>query len=308
VKCRNGLYGYMDLGGEIVIEATFQRANDFNNGLALAQRTDHWGYIDQYGNWRIPNQYQWAGDFSEELAPVWVIGAPETYQFIDTSGNPISQEIFDEVVFGFSEGFAGVRKGSEFWFIDRNGKNPFERTWTYKIGSFRYNLARVKRDDGNFSYIDSKGQQALEKGWLIEPGDFYDGFAWYQDEESYLWGFIDIEGNEAIPAQFDGVTDFSEGFAAYKDKILGKWGFIDTTGKIVIKAKYEAVQPFSEELAATQENGLWGYINSAGTWVITPRFNQLANSFRDGIAKVTDQGVSFYITTSGQKIEIIENP
>ncbi|MEI6308371.1 MAG: WG repeat-containing protein [bacterium] len=308
LKFRDGRYGYIDLAGNIVIQPKFQDVGDFYDGLAAAELEDRWGYIDQGGDFRIPNQYLWAGDFSEKLAQVWVVGTAEPYQYIDTNGIPISQETFSEAS-AFSEGFAAVRQGSEFWYINRNGGNPFGETWTFEIGSFHQGLARVKNADGFYIYIDISGQQAFQKFFKIKPGDFHDGLAYFQDPDSKSWGFINLIGEEFIPAQFISVEDFSEGFAAFQDR-SGYWGFIDTTGTKVIDAKYKAVAEngFTENLAAVQEGGKWGYINSSGLLEIPAQFNQSAGPFRNGIALVGHEGNSFYITTSGQKIEVLEAP
>src|SRR6266851_5143804 len=46
VSSNDGKYGYMDRCGKLVIPYTFQGAEDFSEGLALAEKGRKWGYID----------------------------------------------------------------------------------------------------------------------------------------------------------------------------------------------------------------------------------------------------------------------
>src|SRR5271170_5871761 len=43
-----------------------------------------------------------------------------------------------------------------------------------------------------------------------------------------------------------------------------KWGYVDSTGKVVITPRFDATSSFSERLAAVQVNGKWGYIDTSG--------------------------------------------
>ncbi len=44
---KDGLWGFCDKSGKIVIKPTYQNAKSFANGLAAVQITDVWGYIDK---------------------------------------------------------------------------------------------------------------------------------------------------------------------------------------------------------------------------------------------------------------------
>ncbi|MBK9490652.1 MAG: WG repeat-containing protein [Haliscomenobacter sp.] len=39
-----------------------------------------------------------------------------------------------------------------------------------------------------------------------------------------------------------------------------------------IKPQFDAVQAFAQGIAAVQQGGKWGFIDTAGSWVIVPRF------------------------------------
>jgi len=98
------------------------------------------------------------------------------------------------------------------------------------------------------------------------------------------WGFIDRQGNIAIPPQFDLVLDdlitgksFSKGMAAvcvgkcayvYPDgfnpdsdpwhkRFDGKWGYIDMKGRLVISPRFSSAKNFSRGRAAVATGDRW---------------------------------------------------
>lgn len=72
---QNGLYGFVDKNGNVIIRPQFIGAGGFYNGRAVVQdHNQNWGYIDKQGNWVISPQYCMAGRFSEGLAGVYVGG------------------------------------------------------------------------------------------------------------------------------------------------------------------------------------------------------------------------------------------
>lgn len=87
-------------------------------------------------------------------------------------------------------------------------------------------------------------------------GSYSEGLALAQRNKK--WGYIDVEGNEVIPCQFDGEIrgghghSFSDGLAIILKN--GKHGYIDKTGNIVIDAIYDEVGDFSEGIACVQKN------------------------------------------------------
>jgi hypothetical protein len=61
---QQGLWGFADLDGKIVIEPRFRSVGDFSNGFARASDVKGlWGYIGRAGNEIIPMQFEDAEDF-----------------------------------------------------------------------------------------------------------------------------------------------------------------------------------------------------------------------------------------------------
>ena len=104
-----------------------------------------------------------------------------------------------------------------------------------------------------------------------------------------------------VATAYDRVDEFSEGLAAVAvgwnhpsfvpqgmKYVPAKWGYIDKAGTVVISPQYWWVGPFSEGLAFVEleEGGKKGYIDREGKIVVRPQFDS-ARSFQHGLARVT---------------------
>jgi hypothetical protein len=78
-----GKYGYTDTIGKLVINADYDEARPFVDGLALVRVGNKYGYIDKSGKAVINPQFDEAESFQEELAHV-AVGNKRGY--INTSG------------------------------------------------------------------------------------------------------------------------------------------------------------------------------------------------------------------------------
>ena len=88
----DGVYGYINSKGTVVIKPQFDSALKFSDGLALVRIGGHdieftearldkmggkAGYIDKAGKFVIPARYLFGESFSEGLASVWLDGPCE---------------------------------------------------------------------------------------------------------------------------------------------------------------------------------------------------------------------------------------
>jgi len=113
-----GLCGFLNDHGELAIDAMFDDAKEFSEGLAPVRKDDKWGFINKSGNWVIQPQFQDARSFSDGMAAV---GTNAKWHFIDKSGKQVLAGEFDTVE-PFSEGVAHVSVGSKKGWIDKTGR------------------------------------------------------------------------------------------------------------------------------------------------------------------------------------------
>jgi len=99
------------------------------------------------------------------------------------------------------------------------------------------------------------------------------------------YGYVNTEGKEIIPCQFEDASDFHHGYAAIKH---GGWvGFIDKSGQVVIKPAYSGSvghPRFNEGRAPVfGADEQTGFIDTTGQWAISAQFHSAGN-FVDGLA------------------------
>lgn len=123
-----------------------------------------------------------------------------------------------------------------------------------------------------------------------------------KDADTGKWGFIDREGNPITPMVFDWAGDFRQGLGLAESD--GAMGYIDATfkdtGEWVISPRFElrdandlsAFGFFDGRALVRNDDGLWGYIDTSGQWVIEARFVEVprdypgvpVGDFSDGLA------------------------
>jgi hypothetical protein len=110
-------------------------------------------------------------------------------------------------------------------------------------------------------------------------------------------GYIDSGGRIVIPPILEAYGNYGSEFHDGLLEIAVSDGrYIDRTGKVVIDRGFYRGWDFSEGLAVAMRKGenLWGYIDTSGEFVITPRFETTPNGyvhpFSDGLAMIEVKG------------------
>lgn len=141
----------------------------------------------------------------------------------------------------------------------------------------------------------------------VQEAEFTDVFASVSFDLDDVGGSGDsapsCEIGPAPPAEAEGALAADAGgrFPAYRD---GLWGYIDRSGSWVIEPRFYRADPFSEGLAAVQpcKEGLWGFIDEEGDEVIAAAF-AATDPFSEHLAPVlgTDERLGM-VDTTGQVV------
>lgn len=107
---------------------------------------------------------------------------------------------------------------------------------------------------------------------------------------------------KSFSSKYDKVREFSEGLAVVE--LDGLYGIIDKNGKEIVPALYQEIKDFSEGLAVVKLNDKYGFINRAGKLVIPLKYNS-AESFSNGKAYVKYANKNMYISVAGEEYEQI---
>lgn len=248
------MYGYINRDGEIVIQPKYYRATDFNNGLAIVE-------IDR-------------------LSDLWAC--------INTNDEILFTIKADYFIEGFSEGFAVTSYKNDYFFIDRNGNNVFNKTFYY-ANNFHNGFAVVKLNsqNRNISVINKKGEIVLDSLYNF-ISDFNNGYAKIQINNQR--GIIDTNFNVSyLDTSIHFAFTVNENRNIVSNfipvKINNKVGYIDLNGNIKINPVFERGNDFYEGLASVSLGGKWGFIDTTWKFVIEPKFSN-AGCFSEGLAPV----------------------
>lgn len=166
----------------------------FFNGLCGVKIKGKWGYMNTSGDMIIKPQYDYARAFTEN--GVARVKKGKEYFFIDKAGNQILK--YDNIFTGFTKNRAAVLIDGEKHLINRQG-DVICKINADKIYSFR---------DDNYAVIVKNDKASL----------------------------IDTLGNIALATEYEYIGDFTSGIAVVEKD--GKCGFIGLSGKEIIPVKY----------------------------------------------------------------------
>ena len=262
---KNGLYGYMDRSGRIVIEPRFPPSVDesyfeipqaFHEGLAAVPERGRWGYIGTSGRWDIPPRFWQAADFHEGLARV-CREEGENEEFIDRTGRVVIRPsgLCDD---DFSEGRVQIRRAGppdRYGYLDRHGREiiPFRFD---SADSFQEGLAAVRIEGQKYGYIDRAGRWAIPPSF-DEAGSFSGGVARVKAGEMTL--NIDRQGNR-VPG-----SPLEEPFASSYTIEPGETKY--ETGTFYKGVAVLNVHRFLETGEFMEKHG---YVNAQGTVLLDP--------------------------------------
>lgn len=247
VKNSNGMWGYINTEGQLIIPYNFEEANLFSDGLALVKANGLYGYINPEGSFTVAPTYQEAYPFSEGLACIRI---GDAYGYIAVSGNIAIEPQF-ELAFDFCEGAAVIKKGG-YGLIDSAGEMLIPPVWDHLSSGVCGGLLQAEKN-GKLCLIDTLGNP-LTDCIFTDLGSFADGLCLAATADGY--GFLDKNYTFSIAPTWGCAGDFSDGFAPVEAN--GIWGYIDTDGNIVTEESYLSCSVLSEGFGVVcQQDGSW---------------------------------------------------
>ncbi|WP_454191496.1 WG repeat-containing protein [Paenibacillus sp. Marseille-Q7038] len=225
--------------------------------LPAAEKTTDgtkWGYINEEGESVIPLKYSEARDFQKN-------------------------------------GLAVVAQKKKYGMIQLSGGYLVEPMYT-SISPYVEQRAVVSEDDYHFAMLDEEGKKVTG-----EPYSFISNLAEnrsvYSMETTNIaggsvvqYGYLDSEGKEVIPAQYEEASDYHQQRAIVKIKEY-EYALINETGERLATYPYYYVGNYSDGLLVFKEtaSGTYGYMDERGAAIIPPSFTG-ATGFHQGQAIV----------------------
>jgi hypothetical protein len=189
-------WGFVDKSGKIVINAQFESAGYFKEGLAPIKQTDKWGFIDKSEKIVINPQFD---DGNYFLSGKAAFKNGKQWGFVDKKGSYIINPQFDWAT-DFTEGMAAVQIGKQYGYINEKGNIEINPQFD-NAASFSNGLAKIKQGD-KYGYIDKKGKIEINPQFDL-ASSFVNDIAFVQSANK--WGLIDKKGKYLVNPQFDNI-------------------------------------------------------------------------------------------------------
>ena len=194
----NGLWGYMNKSGEIVIDPIYSRASFFSENLATVGLKNfdnnkiEYGIIDRSGFQRlkVSSRYDFIGHFSDGLA---VYKKDGEWGYLNKRGKEVIRNFDWKEAFPFFEGYATVKGfDNEFGLINKKGKLVINTRERMPISLYNnvyvyYDLRRWRRGFMNKRRKPKSLPEFNELVPLLSTG------AW--GKNGTIWYYVDKKGN-----------------------------------------------------------------------------------------------------------------
>ena len=159
----------------------------------------------------------------------------------------------------------------------------------------RDGLRRYYIKNGKSGYKNNKGKISITAQYE-ETNDFENGYTIVGKNNKF---FILKKDGTTAPLSFDYAIGFEQGLALVRKN--GKSGFINTSGSIVIPPLYDDAQTFSGTYGLVKKEGKWAIIDRAGNLMTGFNFDRINQGHHD-IFTTVDNGSYFFITPSGKPL------
>jgi len=308
-------WGYIDSAGMFVIQPSFSQAFRFQkNGRAVAGKGDSVGIIDRSGSFITEPVYTHISPYTEGLA---VAADTDGYVVLDEDGRVISDKY--QFIGSYKSGRAVYYKqtsdGSLFYgYLDESGKPVIQPIYIYAT-DFEGNRAVVKLGEGLHAIIDRTGT-VIKTMEYWEVSGLSDGKAAFRIYAGGKYGYVDSNGNEIINPSFVYAGEFRDNRAVVSvpggpSRLVS--GVIDEKGRFVINPEFDEIHFLGENRVAlgtardpnnTAAGSKFALADTDGNLLTDFVFYSI-EPFNNGIASVTDNTSTFFINTSGKKMQAL---
>ena len=295
----NGKWGYIDADGNWIVAAEYDSAELFWGSIAWVEKDGLWGAVNDKGGLVIDCIYEEKYQQLDE----------DSYRIcVAVSGN--SKSIYNnkgEKIFGLENGQIGDLDGGliafsrnvdgiDNWgYVDIDGKVVISPSYkavggvglTHAVAiTFDDEMVLVKRSDGTETPLpDNVDLYGMGSNMLLYS-------------ENGLYGYLNMDGQVAIPAKFVEAEAFSNNAAVVKTET--GYGLIDEAGNFIVEPSYAIGENVGNGyfMMGSSVTGLKTIFDKEGIVVAEKIVN--ANAWHDGILNVeTETATRFIEATNG---------
>ena len=233
-----------------------------DDGLRPSFEGEKFVYVDSSGGKALPGGWDWAWPFTEERAGV---RRGSRWALMDSLGRRVGEARFDWVGL-FNEGLAPARQGSKWGYLNREGNWAIAPFYS-DARPFRQGVAAVQV--GGTPNVVSKIDQ------LPGLPEFYSKLSKKIDfqvpaSSGGKWAMINPKDQYLVPPKYEVILEASQDLVLFQEQ--GAWGYLNLRGEVAIPAQYLKASSFREGLAeVTLMNCRKGKIDRHGQWLETAK-------------------------------------
>ena len=313
----------------VVIDCQYDAVGKFIDGLAMVKQNGLFGYIDKKGTIIIPIEYEDCHDERREKGTqTLVLKKDGRWEYTDLKGFPtLPLCLGNDELFEFHNQHAIIRnKGSYYlkakwgtiqWsgqFIERREgeevyritsdnkynllnpdvqKQPLAKEWYDHIGRFVDDMAVVRRN-GFYGVINTKGEEIIPcyHEWIsAEPVD-----GWVMVKDNLNKWKLKILWNRKSSYDFTVIKPMDGHPYWYLTQQLTKFGLVDGKGDVVLPMIYDDIIPLGNELLIVIRNDKTELIHLPN---VETSYNYSMEPFNEGLCRVTFYGKQGFLDKEG---------
>lgn len=263
-----------------------------------------YGYIDANGNMAISAEYVNTRNFSSEIA---MVANDDRYLFVDKDGKEISGNWPENIAYDNDCRYDRLR----YQDCDINKLGLVDKQFNVVIPA-KYNFMGFCGDNGYcwfttndtlYGFVNRDGKEVIP-AQFVECYTFYDGATCVgvaQNNGDTLYGIIDATGKYLMEPQPMYLVSLCDGMFAYLENEY--WGICDKRGNKLTEAIYQGIWDYVDGIAICQRDDKYGYVDKKGVEIIAPQYIY-ANNFSAGYTWVSKSNESWLemINTKGETV------
>ena len=235
-----------------------------------------------------------------DKTPLWITKDDnEQFGYMDAKGNIVISYAYSTAK-NFSSGLATVKKNGLWYVIDKTGKeighipSSMHADYYYYYNRLRY----WDSDNGLYGLFDENLNVAVrsEYAHLGVPGR--NGLV-LASKDGTKFGYIDRDGEEVIPEQYDyGYTFYGTATVVGVDTL---YGIIDETGKYLVEPQEKILFPRREDVFLFVDGKKVGLWDKNGKELAPAVYYDLRD-FHDGLARFYKDDMFGFVNTKGVEV------
>lgn len=261
----NGLWGYQDSLGKIVIEPNYQIARKFRGKYAVIAQNNLLGAIDKSNNLIISSSHEYLEYIGNEY---FKFGSQAKY-FGEFNLGIISSK--NEVI--ITPDYSNVNFKNDIFFVQKQ---------TYEIINSD-GIYDTRKVTNKYGIIDTFGNVILKPIYgrikLLK-----NGYLVVNKEPNGKYALFDKNYNQLTEFEYKSIGEFHDGLS-----VVGKEGFcgyLNLSGKEEIKCKYKRCRMFIDSIAVVKRNDAAGIIDTNDDVILDFKFRMLGVPYKNQIPAI----------------------